>query len=79
MFSALSIIILGVIGSVIDSGSHAIEIKPSMSKGDAVSSCYKALAIYAGFFVLSLGCLVVGNARKRHAALTAHVLPPNQM
>ena len=57
-FSLFAIAFLLVVGAVINSGSETIAIDEDKRSG-AVKNCNIAAAIYAGFVVLSIFCIVL--------------------
>jgi hypothetical protein len=45
-----------VVGAVLRNGSDSISVDPT-KRDDAAKSCDVAVAVYAGFVVVSLGCI----------------------
>ena len=47
-----------VVGAVLNSGSHTIDIEED-KRSDAARNCFLGAAIYAGFVVVSVFCIVL--------------------
>lgn len=55
-----------VVGAVLNSGSDAIDITEDERKS-AANNCFYGAAIYAGFVIVSLGCIFLPPLLKPHA------------
>jgi len=60
-FSLFAVIFLVIVGQVLQSDSMVIEIE-GKDRTKAYKNCYVGAAIYAGFFVLSVGCYFKGRS-----------------
>jgi len=69
IFSFFAIIFLVVVAQVINNGSPVIKLDEGTSRSNAVQSLQIAAAVYLGFFILSIICIVRPQAK--------HYLPPD--
>jgi len=58
IFSVFAIVFLCVVGGILRSGSEIIDVSDDQRTSSA-NNCFIGAAIYAGFFVVSLGCFFI--------------------
>jgi len=63
-FSLFAIVFLVIVGQVLQSNSEVIEIEKSKREA-AWKNCYVGAAVYAGFFILAIGCYCKGRSSEK--------------